>query len=116
MKIRKSLKTLHNKDGFSMVNVLVAFAMLLLMVIIFSNAMNLALKLYEKSKQIRETDETLYGAFYRNTKYSVTTGDISTDKKTYTFSDGSTTFTIDSSLGDYKQTDGDVYFFGQRNS
>lgn len=104
---------LRERKGMTMVNVLVAFALLAFILLMFQRSVTLSSKIYRLSEETRRNTEALLSAFYSGTFYDP----HGPGGTTYTFSDSmGGSFTLDSSEGSF-QPEGSpyrVYYFGGR--
>lgn len=119
--IKKLKKTMNNNSGMTMLNVLVAFAVFLFIIAMFTQAVRLASNIYKTSEDVRKTTEGLYSDFYKNSSYSASdinaTPPFGITKNSYTFKsdDGASSFKIQSAQGAFEDENGKVYFFGNRS-
>lgn len=118
MKIKEIIRKKLNNKGMTMVNVLVAFAIFALILLMFQRAVSLSSKIFQTSEDIRKKTETLYSEFYEQTSYSnkSQTNDFSGsgEEKTYTFSTDNGSFSLDTFQGEFAADTGKVYFLGNR--
>lgn len=116
LKIRDKLK---EKSGISMINVLAAFAVFLLTILMFSQAVNLSLRLFEKSEDIRRSTESDFASFYQHTEYTKNDGRLGEEDANFTFTDqNGGNFVLNSHSGEYKPTGSErsIFYFGQRKN
>ncbi|MEG1427015.1 MAG: type II secretion system protein [Oscillospiraceae bacterium] len=101
---------LQNQKGMTMVSVLVAFAILLFILAMFSQAVTLSLNLYAKSEDIRKASDALYSAFYRETPQR---GEIEVTPEQFYFLDKEHQgFSLpDTGVGEYRHEGKSVWFF-----
>lgn len=106
----------RNQKGMTMSSVLVAFAVLSLILLMFWQAVTLSSNLFRKSEDIRRETEALYSGFYENTSYQRKNADLS-GLSTVRFSEegGAEAFAVDTYLGGYNDGgERTVYYFGHR--
>lgn len=101
-----------NKKGMTMANVLVAFAVLALTLLLFQQAVTLASNIFRRSEDLRRETEALFADFYENAGvYTPTPG-----AQTYVFTDESgNAFQIQSGETEYPSGRYSVHYFGGRS-
>lgn len=120
MKIIK-LASLKNRKGMTMVNVLAAFAVLLFVLLMFSQAVNLSLNIFRKSEDVRKNTEALFSAYYKDSTFTTQSGDFPSSSDVYIFKDqnGKDIAYKRTAEGSFSPSSeqgitGKVYFFGRR--
>lgn len=112
-KIRAKLK---EKKAMTMLNVLAAFAVLTLVLLLFGQAVNAALNLYRYSEDLRKASEARFSSFYKESNYDSGAGDYSLTEYSYTFKEegGGTAFSTKVKMGEYEKDGGKIWFYGGR--
>lgn len=110
----------NNNKGMTMVSVLVAFAVLLFIILMYTQTVELSSKIYQSSEDRRKATEALYSDFYTNTTYSpkapAAGSEYGVKSESFTFSgsDGSS-FILSSASGSFAGSNGGkIEFFGNR--
>lgn len=121
-KIRRLLK---GGEGMTMAEVLVAFAIFAMLLLMFQRTVTLSSHVMQSSEDVRRQTERLYDAFYQQTAYTTPAQnpDLAEEKKekakTYTFQGDSGTggFSLNTYSDSFtEEDDGTVYYFGLRKS
>lgn len=114
--MRRIRQRLQEKKGMTMAEVLVAFVLFVLILLMFQRTVVLASNVLRSSEDVRRRAENLYADFYRETAYQRDDGTAG-DGDAYRFSgEGGDGFEIRSRSGSYENGGGDgtVYYFGLR--
>lgn len=121
--MKKLRRLLKGRKGMTMAEVLVAFAIFAMILLMFQRTVTLASNVMQTSEDVRRRTERLYDAFYQQTAYTTPAqdeelaGEKDDKKKTYTFQGeaGSGGFSMETYLDSFTEgEDGAVYYFGLR--
>lgn len=110
-KICARRSVLRSRSGMSMVNVIVAFAVLLIVIAMFSGAVRLSQKMLAHADSYRAETDEMMKRFYTGKDLQQKT--VIPDGE-FTVTDGKGSFTLKSSLYSYTYSDSSLYTFGKQ--
>lgn len=113
--LKRIKSKLKSKKGMTMSSVLVAFAVLLLILLMFWQAVTISSNIFRLSEDIRKGSEKLFSDFYSDTSYLPRNEAAGSPSRKFLFRDKQGGgFELDSDIGSYKNGEYEVYYFGQR--
>lgn len=113
--LKRIAQQLKNKKGMTMSSVLVAFAVLLLILLMFWQAVTISSNIFRLSEDIRKGSEKLFSDFYSDTSYLPRNEASGSPSRKFYFRDKQGGgFELASDIGSYEDGEYEVYYFGQR--
>ena len=121
--MKKIHRLLQGRKGMTMAEVLVAFAIFAMLLLMFQRTVTLSSHVMQSSEDVRRQTERLYDAFYQQTAYTTPaqSPELAEEKKekvqTYTFQgeSGSDSFSLQTYRDSFTEgDDGTVHYIGVR--
>lgn len=123
--MRNFNEIINNKKGMTLTNVMVAFVILLVGILMFQQVVTLSVATYTKAEKVRTGTENAYSDFYEQTRYTDGANEIidldgenatgGTISFVFDGSDSTDTFTLETSRHGFENDEEyKIYFFGNR--
>lgn len=104
--MKRLQKILRGKSGYSMVEVIAAFAVLVILLACFAQAAGISIRILRRSDAARQATERLYQGYY-----AAAPGGSTVAQATLTLASGTHTLSLPAALCASTQDDGTVYYF-----